>query len=137
MKCECCGHKNGTNKRSLPQHRRFFGMIRAYFHHWPERHEFQPDNEEHLRAWALVKAKHRTVTEMTGNAKQCIVTGGSKYNWQIANDGRVWLVSPLSIAFDKLKHSEATALFEDVSGVLEFETGLDAEQLMKEMENAC
>lgn len=137
MKCEVCGHKQGTNKRSVPQHRRFFGMIRAYFHHWPELHEFQPDNEEHLRAWALVKAKYRTVTEMTGNAKQCIVTDGSKYNWQISNGKNVWLVSPRSIAFDKLSHLEACQLFDDVSEVLEAETGLKTEDVMRETEGAA
>ena len=60
MKCPQCGHV--ADSRSTPDHRRFFARIHAAFHHWPEAHEFQPDDAEHLRAWLLCKAGYRDVT---------------------------------------------------------------------------
>lgn len=45
-------------RRSAKHHRRLFGLIRAAYDLWPEQHEFQPENESHLRAWLTIKAKH-------------------------------------------------------------------------------
>jgi hypothetical protein len=52
-----------NKQRSTAQHRRFFGLVKAAYDQWPENHQFDPDNEDHLRAWLLVKAKHRTIKE--------------------------------------------------------------------------
>jgi hypothetical protein len=34
----------GPKVRSPADHRRFFGCIKAAFMHWPEQHDFQPDD---------------------------------------------------------------------------------------------
>ena len=54
------GEKRGK-PRSLPQHKRFFAVIAAAFNAWPESHPFQPDSDDHLRAWLTVAAKHCTI----------------------------------------------------------------------------
>ena len=50
-------------RRSLKHHKRLFGLIRAAFDLWPEGHEFQPETEDHLRAWLTIKAGHCEVKE--------------------------------------------------------------------------
>lgn len=59
--CPACGYIAGKS-RSTADHRRFFAVIRAAFQNWPENHEFQPDDAEHLRAWLLCRAGYRDVT---------------------------------------------------------------------------
>ena len=49
--------------RSVPDHRRLFGLLRAAFHQWSESHAFQPTNESQLRAWALVQTGHSNVAK--------------------------------------------------------------------------
>jgi hypothetical protein len=49
----------GPKVRSPADHRRFFGVIKAAFLHWPEKHEFQPEDPEHLRAWLLCRAGYK------------------------------------------------------------------------------
>lgn len=44
--------------RSANQHRLFFAAIREARYHWPHDHEFQPEDEHHLRAWLLCKVGH-------------------------------------------------------------------------------
>ena len=51
-----------TRVRSLPDHRRFFGVIQAAFHQWNEGHPFQPTDAEHLRAYLLVESGYVTTT---------------------------------------------------------------------------
>ena len=58
MSCPDCGSIL-CDVRSRKHHGAFFAFLHWCTHNWPETVEFQPDNREHLRAWALVKAKHR------------------------------------------------------------------------------
>jgi hypothetical protein len=47
------------DERSIEHLRMFHSFMRHCFESWPEECEFIPDNQEHLRAWLLVKVKHR------------------------------------------------------------------------------
>lgn len=132
--------------RSLDQHRRFFGVIAAAFEQWPERHPFQPENSEHLRAWLQTKAGYHTVRtfEMDGDARETarlmpvvIATMLSKHAWCRARGTELHVCVPQSIAFDKMGHEEFCALNDAVDEVIRTETGLDPELLLKEKERAA
>ncbi len=132
--------------RSIDQHRRFFGVIRAAYHHWPERVSFQPDNEEHLRAWLLVKAKHRTIktfhlpadaSDSAALIPVVIATMLGKHSWAWSKGTDLFVCVPESIAFDKIGHNAFCALNDDVDAVIRAETGLDPDRLLKEAEAAA
>jgi hypothetical protein len=42
----CGGGLDGGKPRSLEQHRRYFALMRAVFHHWPETHHVQFSSEQ-------------------------------------------------------------------------------------------
>lgn len=128
--------------RSVDQHRRLFALIKAAYEHWPETHAFQPDNEEHLRAWLLVKAKHRRIHKFSFAGGESAAVAElipaitlmmlQKYSWAWPLDDAVAVCVPESIAFDKLSHADACKVFDDVEVVLRNEAGLDADELLKE-----
>ncbi|MEQ8822778.1 MAG: hypothetical protein RIC14_00210 [Filomicrobium sp.] len=134
MSCPVCGFDKRQSKRSVPQHRRFFGLLKAFFDHWPEYADFQPDNVDHLRAWALVRAKHRNVTiHDIGDGMTCIPSPGG-YVFSTEYQGAIVILSPKSISFSEMSHQEACAVFDDVQAALEAETGLKADEVMKAVE---
>lgn len=47
--------------RSRADHNRLFALIEKAIPQWPENHEFQPRDAEHLRSWLLVKVGHINV----------------------------------------------------------------------------
>lgn len=139
--------------RSLDQLRRFFGMLRAMKMHWPERAEFQPENEEHLRKWALVKAGHRETTDvpvewaedqpgLTKLASLAIeaaiqAAGTFAFVRPDSNGGRVRVFKAKSIAFAKLGQSEFSRLNDEVEAVYRAETGLNPDDVLKQTERAA
>lgn len=135
-----------SKPRSIDQHRRFFAVMKAAFDHWPESYEaFQPDNPEHLRAWCLVKSKHRTIKtfHLPGDASDSaalvpivIATMLGKHAWAWSKGPDLFVCVPESIAFDKLGHHAFCVLNDDVDAVLR-EVGLDPDQLLRETEAAA
>lgn len=144
--CEGCPARQG---RSLPQHRRYFSLIAAAHHHWPESHDFQPENAEHLRKWLQCKAGHYTTTRIEVPSADDIImrlarlsaeaavkaAGGTA--WIKPFDGGLVVFVPKSIAFDKLDHKAACKLFDEVAGVIEAEIGTKADDLLRETEAAA
>lgn len=141
--CPHCGAVL-TKARSLPDHRRFFGVIRAAFEQWPERHEFQPDNEEHLRAWLLCKAGYRdnvhipvpsdvpAVAKLAALAAESAIKAAHSYAFvRPGRDGLI-VFSAKSLAFDTLSQKEFGPIRQAVEDVITAETGLDCEQLLRE-----
>lgn len=133
--------------RSSEQHRRFFGLMRAVYHHWPETLEFQPDNEEHLRAYLLVKAKYRTIKTFYLTNEDCagelahvlpIVTAMMlhRYCWAWTDGNAMHVAAPESMAFDRLPHLKACAVFNDVEDYLK-SIGIDPDAVLKEHEKAA
>ena len=139
--------------RSLPQMRRFFGVLRAMRSHWPESAEFQPETEEHLRTWVLVKAGHRDATDIpvpyaedqpsVTKLVAISVDGAVRAAGAFAfirphpRGGMVRVFRAKSIAFDKLEQSDFNKLNDQVEAIYKAETGLDADELLKESERAA
>lgn len=156
MKCPHCGSELDATKgkpRSLEQLRRFFGVLRAMKLHWPENAEFQPESEEHLRKWALVKAGHRETTDipvewaedqpaLTRLASLAIesaiqAAGTFAFVRPDSNGGRVRVFKAKSIAFDKIGQAEFNKLNDEVEAVYQATTGLDPQEVLKQSERAA
>lgn len=155
MKCPHCQCEiDGKSKpRSVDQLRRFFAMLRAIYQHWPESAEFQPDDMEHLRKFALIKAGHRETTDvpvafaedqpgltkLTAFAIEGALKAAGAYAFirPHPDGGLVRVFKAKSIAFDKLGQAEFNALNDAVETVYASETGLDPEAVLKEHERAA
>lgn len=151
--CGCDNHPEKGKPRSVEQLRRFFGMLRAMYRHWPEAAEFQPESEEHLRKWALIKAKHSEtvdvavpfaeeqpgLTRLVAIAVEACVrgAGGFAFIRPHPEGGLLRVFKAKSIAFDKLGQAEFNALNDSVETVYATETGLDPEQVLRENERAA
>lgn len=153
--CPHCGCKIDAKSRprSVDQLRRFFGVLRAMFRHWPETAEFQPDSEEALRKWVLVKAGHRETTDipvawaedqpgltkLTALSIESAVKAAGAYAFVRPHPegGIVRVFKAKSIAFNKLGQEEFNALNDAVEVEYEKETGLDPETVLREDEKAA
>lgn len=153
--CPHCGCKMDakTKPRSLEQMRRFFGVLRAMYSHWPESAEFQPESEEHLRKWALIKAGHREttdvpvafaedqpgLTQLTALAIEGALKAAGAYAFirPHPDGGMVRVFKAKSIAFDKLGQADFNTLNDAVEVVYAHETGLDPETVLKAQEAAA
>jgi hypothetical protein len=153
--CPHCGCKidGKTKPRSAPQLRRFFAVLRAMFSHWPETAEFQPESEEALRKWALIKAGHKDTTDVAVpfaddqpgltrlvavSVEACVRgAGGYAFIRPHPDGGLLRVFKAKSIAFDKLGQAEFNALNDAVETVYARETGLDPETVLRENERAA
>ena len=143
MKCEYCGQKLSTAKhRSAEQNARFHKMISAVHSHWPESHEHQYADKDHLRYWLEMKAGFFDIayTVEIGNMDpRAIITfanGLSKAYEEFAIvkqvDDQIIIYTARSIAFDKLSHKRATELFDKVDAVIYEETGTSGTDYLNE-----
>ena len=123
-------------KRSTPQLRRFFAVIRHAFANWPHSHAFQPKTAEHLRYWLEVQAgPFDAVTTI-----RCDITSPEKLTALLtavltasddmavfveATDTHVLVKKALSISYSTLAHMGACALFQQVEDVIKAETGIE------------
>lgn len=146
--CQCDLDPIKGRPRSVDQLRRFFGVLRAMYRHWPEAAEFQPESEEHLRKWALVKAGHREatdipiafaddhpgVTRLTSLAMEAAMKAAGAFAFvkPHPSGGLVRVFKAKSIAFDKLGQTQFNCLNDDVEAVYKSATGLDPQQVLKE-----
>lgn len=144
QECPHCGVVL-TKHRSGPDHRRFFAVIKAAFHHWPSGHEFTPDSPEHLRAWLTCRAGYRDSTpiylpdDATETMRvlfrlgiEAAIRAANGYAFVTPYRDAVAVHTPKSIAWDKLNQKDFGALRTAVEDVIKAETGLDAEQLLTE-----
>lgn len=144
--CPHCGGDIGDrqSKRSAPQNRRYFKLIRAAFNQWPESHEFQPRDSENLRKFLQCKAGHYTtqrievpsddpaIIRLARLAAEATLAAAGADAW-IKPFGECLVVfSPKSIAFDKLSHKDACKLLSDVEAIIETELNCSADDLLKE-----
>ena len=141
--CPHCGseieQKKRGKPRSVPQHKRFFALIRAAHSHWPSTHRFQPMSDDHLRRWLQAKAGYvnvRTV-DTTGMDVESAVTAiaaelASAHPMHFTSKvgARFHIVESKSIDFNTLPHLAACALFDAVADTIKSETGLDADAIM-------
>lgn len=146
MSEKSCPHCGGilTRVRSLPDHRRFFALVHAAYHQWPEAHEFQPHSAEHLRAWLTCKAGWRDATpiQMPDMATErmrdlfrlsieAAITAAGGVAFVVPYQSGVAVITPKSIAWDKLGQQEFAQLRDAVSDVVEAEIGVNVDQLLQ------
>jgi len=105
--------------RSTPQHRRYFGMIRAAHRHWPESHPVQPLTEEGLREYLQVRVGH-----------------GKPH--RIEKDGQVYIwLENQSIAYNKMSQDDFARLHDAVEAIIVETIGTDVETLLTEDRQAA
>ena len=135
--------------RSNDQHKRFFALIKALFHHWPEGHPFKPDNEEHLRAYVLVKSGHRSIKAFFPDPDDGLNAHGlakvvpiiitmmmNRYCWAWAEGDELRVCAPLSTKFTEMSHKDACVVY-DAADAYILSLGFDPDQLLKEHEGAA
>jgi len=142
MTCPHCGvelEKPRGKPRSVPQHRRYFALIRAAHSHWPDTHRFRPMSEEHLRKWLQAKAGYaniRTVDTAGMDTQSAIVAVAAQLaaadpmHFTSVVCSRFHVIESKSIDFDTLPHLAACALFDAVADTIRAETGLDPDRIM-------
>jgi hypothetical protein len=145
--CGCDVGPAGKSVRSVPQLRRYFAMIKAAFHHWPETADRQFASADELRAYLQMKAGHREIgatIPLTGMNKdravflaEAAIRAAGSYALPILHGDTLVIFKPKSIAFSKLSHTEFCRLSDDVSDVIFNETGQRGEQLLMETEAAA
>jgi hypothetical protein len=141
--CPHCGcdveAKPKGKPRSVPQHRRYFALIKAAFSHWPDEHRFKPTSEEHMRKWLQAKSGYHNIrtVDTAGMDKQDAIVAiaaelaaADPMHFTSVVGGKFHIVESKSIDFDTLPHLAACALFDAVAETIEAETGLKAEQIM-------
>jgi hypothetical protein len=146
-RCPDCGAI--LRGRSLPDMRRFFGVLRKAYQNWPELHEFQPSSEEELRAWCLVRAKYLEV-EHVAYPEFAHDDPHIKKIFRLAVEGSfaaihrrrgyaelrvtaagIDIITPRSIAFASLSQKEFNPVRDEVEAVIEDALGVTAEQLLQ------
>jgi hypothetical protein len=142
----------GPKARSPQDHRRFFGVIRAAFMHWPEKSAsgFQPEDPEHLRAWLLCRAGYKTVKEVPFDelwpdamrhlavlAVEAALKAAKSYAFVKPSPSGFYVFSPKSLDFETLGQKEFGAVREQVEEVIQVETGKTASELLRETERAA
>ena len=118
----------------------FRSLLRATYEHWPESHIFQPENEDHLRAWLLIRAKHCTIksfymdSDASENARLIpfvMATMTGKHAWARAKGNELQVCVANLIAFDKCPHQLFCKLCDDIAADIKNETGMDADELLR------
>lgn len=146
MKQDHCPHCGGDlaqpkrgKPRSVPQHKRYFAMIRAAHAHWPEAHRFKPMTDDRLRKWLQAKSGYAVVKtvdvrEMTRDQAVLAIAAelsiADPIHFTHATVETFYVIESKSIDFDTLPHLEACALFDAVADTIEAETGLKVAEIM-------
>lgn len=115
-------------------------MIERAFDQWPESADFQPASSEELRKWLQAKCGHMKFVEIelstdaaesAADILKAMRTMG-QYAWHAVKNGKLLIVVPDSIAFDKMKHQEFCRLNDEVAALIERIIGVPVDELMKE-----
>lgn len=148
-KCPTCGQAKPKKPRSIDDHRRFFGVINAACKNWPEAHEFQPDDREHLRAWLLCKAGFRdTVTipcesddphilKLATLATEAAIKAAKNVAFVRPHGVALAVFTPKSIKFETLDQTQFGSIRQAVEEIIEAETGMKADDLLKSEDAAA
>lgn len=136
-----CSHDANEKPRSLPQLRRYFALIRAAYHHWPD-YAHKVIDEEDLRKWLQMSAGWRRIgarVPLKGIDPQVakmlvaqVFAQLKAHEHTVIFDNELIVWCPESIAFAKMGPAEFNELIDNVSDVIEVQTGLRVEDLMKE-----
>lgn len=120
--------------RSKSHHGLYFSAIKSAYENWPEQYDFQPENSEHLRAWLQCKAggkwrnvKTIPVNENTKHLKDILVSALAVmpgFSFVIEGRSAIHIITPKSIAFEKMSREEFNEISDAVSHILEEITGI-------------
>lgn len=142
--CTVCGTPYGDDGRSYPHLKRFFAMLRLVYVNWPENHDRQFASADEMRAFLLIKAKHRVLAasiplqgvnkERAMMLVEAAFRAAGTYAFATPHGGNIVIFKPKSIAFAKLSHLEAVSIFQEVEDVIRDETGIDPSSLMQPTE---
>ncbi len=152
--CPACGvelipPEHSGKPRSYQQHKRFFGMIRAAYFHWPEGYSVQFNKldrhrgEHECRMWLLARVGHGTLagsvpvlnmSEVAARrlATECLRLAGADAV-TIVKGGEIKVIIPGSIAFEDNggpSHTEFCAISDKVQTVIEEVCGAPMDQLL-------
>lgn len=150
--CTVCGHraKDDADERSLQQHKRFYGVVKAAFDQWPEASEFRPESIDHLRQWLICAAgpqwRDATTQDVPAPLRNAAIAGfvdvlahsvadrTARYPFPRVNTWtwKATIYTAKSIKFAKMPHMEFNALSQAVDDVIKAEIGVDPDQLLKE-----
>ena len=143
--CEKCGQKI-PHPRNQARHNLFFAVLVPAFKHWPESHEFQPEDTEHLRGWLLAKAGHCTFKEidigdavpeamlpiMTAFVNSTHRIAGAKSRFLKATKKGLRAYEPKSIAYDKCDEDTFKKILDLSIEIIETTIGVKIEKLKAE-----
>ncbi len=148
--CPVCGFHATPRKgraRSLPQHRRYFSLMHAVLHHWPETHERQFSDIHELRAWLQMKAGWRDVAaqipivgmprDKTVLIVEAAIKAAGSNALPVLHGSTMVIFKPKSVAFAKMGPQEFGLLNDAVERVIRQETGLDPEEVLRQTETAA
>lgn len=146
--CPKCGHEL-SRARSPQDHRRFFAVIQRAYENWNHAHEFQPTSSEHLRAFLLCRAGYHDVTTVPvefvegepqllklvslaveASVKAALASGDFAFT-RIHGEG-IAVFRPKSISWSTIDQKAFGPIREAVEEVIEAETGIKIEDMLKE-----
>lgn len=140
--CPCCDYTWEPGRpRSLPQHRRFFAIVKQAFDNWPESHDRQFASSDECRRWLVAKAGYRdtvldvplvavrpdVIITIVSAALQACNPGA----FAAVKGGRLLVVRAKSIKFSSMRPQEFGALCDDVAAVVERETGIVVDEALQ------
>jgi hypothetical protein len=142
-RCDKCGQP--LNKRSNPDHKRLFALIKAAYDQWPESSCFKPVNAEHLRAWLVCKAgpgfRRVSTFDLGGldSETRMLVLDVMKdeHTFGGCQGDILYKVQPLSMRFDKMPQKQFAILRQEIEDVIKVEIGVEADDLLKQHEAAA
>jgi len=147
-RCDKCGQKL-QHPRNEARHKLFFAVLKPAFDQWPEQYEFQPENEEHLRAWLLTKAGHNTADNIETHEGipesvipaltifiNSMATGKPRFLKRLPS-GQLRIYKPKSIAYDKCDEATFKSLFDKCVEIIVSVVGVPIEELKRQNERAA
>ncbi|GJM01929.1 MAG: hypothetical protein DHS20C08_04300 [Rhodomicrobium sp.] len=143
LKFKTSGH------RSLKHLNFFFAALAKALMNWPEAHEFQTKRVDRFRAWLLCKAgeEYREHLKYVCSSEDTAIEMTSIFNdvlehlavnsFAVHSGNKVWVLRPVSIAFEKMKQDEFNKVSQRVSDVLKEEIGMALDDFKKEVGKAA
>lgn len=134
-----------SNPRSKPHLGLFFAAIKSAYDNWPEDHEQQFTNPDHMRQWLEAKAGWGKCIELsmdqvqqkgfsnvlTGVVNSAIgsVKGKSRRYVFITNSvTKLWVIYAESISYETMSQDEFNTVSQRISDLLKEHTGVSLEE---------
>ena len=142
--CPTCGAPR--RHRTESAHKFVFAAIRAAFLNWPELHEFQPTDPEHLRAYLLLRIGHRHESELpigaispetAGRLLVAFVRAVHAHATAVPRGKKLIAMWPRSMSYRELGKAEFTRVSNAICDEIKAIIGVDAETLVKGVETAA